>query len=72
MIESWGDFLLSLSLPAELTVAAALYFARCPRRNHFFIRLLPGGILALLLPIWVLGLWNVLLPGRGRARWPIP
>ncbi|MCD7946077.1 MAG: ATP-binding protein [Clostridiales bacterium] len=68
MIESWGDFLLSLSLPAELMVAAALYFARCPRRNRFFIRLLPGGILTLLLPMWVLGLWNVLLPGAWQSQ----
>ncbi|MCD7801428.1 MAG: GHKL domain-containing protein [Clostridiales bacterium] len=68
MIESWGDFLLSLSLPAELMVAAALYFARCPRRDRFLLRLLPGGMLVLLLPLWVLDLWNVLLPGAWQSQ----
>ncbi len=62
MMELWEDFLLSLTLPAELMVAAALYFVRCPRRSRFLLRLLPAGLPALFLPMLVLGLVNRLLP----------
>ncbi len=62
MIELLGDLLLSLMLPAELMVAAALYFVRCPRRSRFLLRLLPGGMLVLLLPVGVLWMADRLLP----------
>ncbi|MCD8086496.1 MAG: GHKL domain-containing protein [Clostridiales bacterium] len=61
MMELWGDFLLSLMLPAELMVAAALYFVRCPRRSRFLLRLLPAGLLTLFLPVCVADLGNGLL-----------
>ncbi len=68
MMELWGDFLLSLMLPAELMVAAALYFVRCPRRSSFLLRLLPAGLLTLFLPLGAANLGHILLSGLWESE----